>query len=466
MMSRSVRLLFSLDVYREIQRHLFAGDGKEHAGVLLCGWYMREGRTVLTTSRFLPARDGVDYTVSPQFHGRLGPLFIEDALSQAKQQGLAYVAIHNHFSDSAVAFSPVDMASHEYGYPTLALLNSGLPVGAAVFGTESVEVDLWMPGGVRLQLETARVLGRSIRHLWASPSFAPKASYDEHVDRQLPFLRAGGQGIVAQATVGIVGVGGLGSQLIEPLVRLGIRRFVLLDPDRIDVSNYSRVHGAIPKDLPRRRRLGALKINIAKRLIHAIAPDADVQKYPLDVARGDAYEKLLGCDFVFLAADTAEARLTSNALAHQYFIPMAQVGSKVHIDSTGCLQGVFGAVRNVRPGRGCLWCNGLIDRVALADAGKTQEQRNAEKYGTRTQNPAVVTFNAEVAAHALNEFLRYYAAHWTSSETPAYYTLLDLLTGERELVEPTRSDNCPFCSSSMPNSYFGVSVARRVVTLS
>ncbi|KVK86426.1 hypothetical protein WJ47_05895 [Burkholderia ubonensis] len=464
-MSRNARLLFTPAIFRDVQRHLFPGDGKEHAGVLLCGWHTRAGRTVLTTAQFLAARDGIDYTVSPQLHGRLEPLFIEEVLSQAKQRGLAYVAIHNHFSDDAVSFSCVDMASHEYGYPTLARLNSGLPVGAAVFGTASVEVDLWMPDGARLQLETARVLGRWVRHLWASPCYAPRAVYDEHFDRQLPFLRAGGQGLLAQATVGIVGVGGLGSQLIEPLVRLGIRQFVLLDPDRIDASNYSRVHGALPNDLPTSTKQGALKVDIARRLIHSIAPDATVAALSVDVALGDAHHALLGCDFVFLAADTAEARLTCNALAHQYFVPMVQVGSKVHVDSSGQLQGVFGAVRHVRPGRGCLWCNGLIDRVALADAGKPHEQRDAEKYGTKIRNPAVVTFNAEVAGRALNEFLRCYATPAPVHEAATDYTLLDLLDGERELVEPTRSVDCPFCSSAAPDSYFGVGMAKRVVTL-
>lgn len=464
-MSRSARLLFSPAIFWDVQRHLFPGDGLEHAGVLLCGWHTHDGRTVLTTAQFLAGRDGIDYTVSPQLHGRLEPLFIEDALSQAKRRGLAYVAIHNHFSGDAVSFSGIDMASHEYGYPTLARLNTGLPVGAAVFGTGSVEVDLWMPDGARLQLETARVLGRWVRHLWASSRYAPRAVYNEHFDRQLPFLRTSGQGLLAEATVGIVGVGGLGSQLIEPLVRLGVRRFVLLDPDRIDDSNYSRLHGALPNDLPTSTRKGALKVDIGRRLIHSIAPDATVAALPVDVARGEAHRALLGCDFIFLAADTAEARLTCNALAQQYFVPMVQVGSKVHVDSSGQLHGVFGAVRHVRPGRGCLWCNGLIDRVALADAGKTQEQHDAEKYGTKIRNPAVVTFNAEVAGRALNDFLRYYATPAPVHEAATEYMLLDLLGGERELVEPTSSVDCPFCSGAALDSYFGVSAAKRVTTL-
>ncbi len=171
----------------------FEATELEHAGALLCGWHERAGRVVLTARQFIPARDGVDFTTTTESRGRLQPLFIEDALSQAKDSRLAYVAIHNHFATDSVTFSVVDMASHEYGYPTLSRLNRGQPVGAAVFGTNSVEVDIWMPDGSRHQLETARVMDHSIRHLWSAPGFAPTVAYDDQFDRQLPFLRNAGQ---------------------------------------------------------------------------------------------------------------------------------------------------------------------------------------------------------------------------------------------------------------------------------
>lgn len=461
-MNRNVRLLFSPPVFKAVQKHLFPGDNCEHAGVLLCGWNERADRITLTANEFQPARDGIDYTVSPEFHGRLQPLFIEDALSKAKERRLSYVAIHNHMACDSVSFSQVDMASHEYGYPTLSRLNRGLPVGAAVFGTSSIEVDIWMPGGKRHSLETARVVDQWIRHLWSSPRFAPQVAYDEQFDRQLPFLRNAGLGLIAEAIVGIVGLGGLGSQLIEPLVRLGFRRFVLLDPDRMDRSNYSRVHGSLPIDLPASSKPGNLKVEIAKRLILAIAPDATVDAQPLDVARGDAHQCLLGCDFVFLAADTAEARLTCNALVHQYYIPMVQIGTKVHIDTNGVLHGVFGAVRQLRPGKGCLWCNGLIDRVALADSGKTQTQRDNERYGADAPSPSVVAFNAEVAGRALNDFLRHYATPQPSFGPFYEYSMLDLLAGEREFVEARADEQCSFCSASNSSSSHGRSGGSQV----
>lgn len=461
-MTRDVFLNFEPSTYAAVKAHLFQEDGCEHAGALLCGWDKTEGRITLAAREFIPAVDGIDYVVNEQLHGRLQPLFIDDAITRAADQGLAYLAIHNHFSDDKVAFSRVDLASHEYGYPTLLQLNEGLPIGAAVFGTNSIEVDLWMLGGQRHQLATARVLGHDVRHLWTSPRFAPSALYEEEFDRQLPFLRAG-QGIVRTTKIGVVGVGGLGSQLLEALARMGFRNFVLIDPDHIERTNYSRVHGALPSDLPAREgELGTAKVHIGERLIKQIDPDAAVTPLILDIAKGENFKQLLGCDYVFLAADTAAARLTCNAIAHQYFIPMVQLGTKIQIDAKGAFHGAFGAVRQIRPGRGCLWCNGLVDRVELANAGKTQEQRDGERYGVKLPSPAVNTFNAEVAARGMNEFLVSYATPATSHAAEHDYTLIDLMTGEREPVEATKDANCPFCSSTNPASAFGLCAARAV----
>ena len=144
---------------------------------------------------------------------------------------------------------------------------------------------------------------------------------------------------------------------------------------------------------------------------------------------------------------------------------MAQVGTKIHLDSNNILQGVFGAIRQIRPGTGCLWCNGLIDRVALADAAKTKAQRESERYGINSPNPAVVTFNAEVAGRVCNEFLLFYGTPRPTQRRIHEYTLLDLLSGEREQVEATMDKDCPFCSASNPHSSLGCANANAVPTV-
>lgn len=55
----------------------------------------------------------------------------------------------------------------------------------------------------------------------------------ERFDRQILLFGEEGQEKLAAATVAIVGVGGLGSHVVQQLAYLGIRRFLLVDGERV-----------------------------------------------------------------------------------------------------------------------------------------------------------------------------------------------------------------------------------------
>ena len=61
-------------------------------------------------------------------------------------------------------------------------------------------------------------------------------------DRQERVHQIGGIGqqTISHATIMIVGVGALGSYTAEQLVRAGVKRLVLIDPDTVDVTNLQR----------------------------------------------------------------------------------------------------------------------------------------------------------------------------------------------------------------------------------
>ena len=209
-----------------------------------------------------------------------------------------------------------------------------------------------------------------------------------------------GQAMLRRAKVAIVGLGGVGSLVNEYLARLGVGELVLVDPDRIEKSNLSRVVGARASDAVR----GTLKTRIARRL----ANEAGATKVRLiegDVASAKVAAQLRSCDFIFLAADSMRARLVINALVHQYFIPAVQLGAKIRVANDERLDEAMSVVRQIRPRLGCLWCNELIDPAQLAIEAKSDEERIAQAYGTFAPNPSVISLNAVAAAHGVNEFL-------------------------------------------------------------
>ena len=90
------------------------------------------------------------------------------------------------------------------------------------------------------------------------------------IDRQVRALGAAGQKHLESLTVAIVGVGGTGSIAAEQLAYLGVRKFILIDPDSIDITNLNPVVGARASDV------GRFKTDVTVDMIARIVPDSDL----------------------------------------------------------------------------------------------------------------------------------------------------------------------------------------------
>ena len=77
-------------------------------------------------------------------------------------------------------------------------------------------------------------------------------------DRQVRAFGADGQLKLQRLRVAIVGLGGTGSLIAQQLVHLGVRDFILVDPDVIESTNLNRVANAFQDDI------GQPKVKIAE----------------------------------------------------------------------------------------------------------------------------------------------------------------------------------------------------------
>jgi len=423
-----------------ITRHLFPGDKDEHGVVLLAGLSQTEMQVTLHVREVHLALEGIDYVEGKIGYRALSPKFIHRLITRARDARLVYLAVHNHGSDREVGFSSIDFDSHERGYPALLQIARGMPVGALVFGRRSIQADIWLPDGNRLDLDEAVVVGNTIQRLTPAPK-RELADAEDTYNRQIKMFGKAGQEQLVNCRVGIIGLGGIGSIVAEYLARLGVGQFCLVDDDHVEESNLSRIVGATGLDASQ----GVAKVTVAQRLILQSNDHAKIQLVTDDVAKASVAKELLSCDYLFLAADSMRARLVFNAIVHQYLIPGVQLGSKIRSDSGGTLAEVMSANRPVRPGHGCLWCNQLVDPSQLAAEAKTNEERKAQAYGVEEPNPSVISLNAISAAHAVNDFLLDYLGLRPESEK-LYYEHFYLLTHKRSLVEPRRDEECSECS--------------------
>lgn len=76
-----------------------------------------------------------------------------------------------------------------------------------------------------------------------------------------------------KAKVVVFGLGGVGSYVVEGLARAGIGNFILVDHDKVDITNINRQIIATTKTV------GKYKVDVAKNRILEINPEAKVQTY-------------------------------------------------------------------------------------------------------------------------------------------------------------------------------------------
>ena len=88
-------------------------------------------------------------------------------------------------------------------------------------------------------------------------------------------LLIGKEGIekLKNSKVAIFGIGGVGSFVVEGLVRAGVENFVLIDDDKICLTNLNR------QIIATRKTIGKYKADVAKERILEINPNANVEVY-------------------------------------------------------------------------------------------------------------------------------------------------------------------------------------------
>ena len=88
-------------------------------------------------------------------------------------------------------------------------------------------------------------------------------------------LLIGKEGIekLQNVKVAIFGIGGVGSFVVEGLVRAGVGNFVLVDDDKICLTNLNR------QIIATRKTIGKYKVDVMKERILEINPKANVETY-------------------------------------------------------------------------------------------------------------------------------------------------------------------------------------------
>lgn len=145
-------------------------------------------------------------------------------------------------------------------------------------------------------------------------------------------LLIGKEGIqkLNKTKVAIFGIGGVGSFVVEGLVRAGVQNFILVDNDEICLTNLNRQLHAT------RETIGKSKVDVMKQRILEINPEAIVEVYK-EFYMPDSKVKILdkSVDYIVDAVDTVTAKIGLVVEANELNIPIiSSMGTGNKLDAT------------------------------------------------------------------------------------------------------------------------------------
>ena len=272
------------------------------------------------------------------------------------KHGLIPVHCHTHPTLAPPEFSGVD-DRHEAEYARFLAGVPGRPYLVSGVFNERLErgrFRLWSAGGE----ESPRAV--SFSHGWAPGDAEPDAALatDPRFDRQRVF-GLGVQEALDGLKVGLVGCGGLGAVFAEQLARLGVRQWVLIDPDQLDETNLNRMPCATPtmamRDWP--------KVRYVKQLVNRAWPvGATVRKLQAPVEDRRAENLLAACDLIVVCTDNHHSRMICQELALRYVRPLLCLGVDIALSDSGGLRRLLARI-TMPPmdGGWCLICGDVID---------------------------------------------------------------------------------------------------------
>ena len=135
----------------------------------------------------------------------------------------------------------------------------------------------------------------------------------ERYSRHIVLKQIGGQGqkLLKESKVLIIGIGGLGSPVLQYLASSGIGEIGLADDDKIDISNLHRQTIFSMKDI------GLYKVSKGKSFIKAINPDIKINVHRNRISKVNAEKIIKNYDLIIDCTDNHLSRLIINDMCFE-----------------------------------------------------------------------------------------------------------------------------------------------------
>jgi len=311
------------------------------------------------------------------------------------KQGLDVVHIHTHPGRSAPHFSSID-DSHESEYArflsTAIKRKPRLISGIFDESMHRPNFRLWNQKGTNFKPV-------DFYHSWfeVAKTTPTRGETELMFDRQAVFGDKF-QRQLGEMTVTLIGCGGIGAVFAEQLGRLGVRKWVLVDSDRLEPTNLNRMPGAT-RDMAERQ---FPKVEYLKQLIKQIYPrGSQVQAIPENLESETAQRNIGASDLIVVATDNHYSRQIAQELALTYSRPLLSLGTHIDIAPNGRPRMYCRVTVPPLGGNWCLMCGNIVNpqQAALEAAPANIKQlANQRGYLQGVKDPAVYWLNSICAS--------------------------------------------------------------------
>lgn len=425
-----IDIVFPGRLYNELSNNLLKTH-LEACAILLGKWISNSDNPGKLLVKTIHYPNDTSFVYRNEVSVALKPDFLAPLVKLAKNHNLSLVFIHTHpFSQKTPFFSPIDDEGESILCEFLLRRNLPGPHFAIVLGETGI--------AARRLASTEAVgivqVGETINRINGDRTLpVALGTYD----RQIRAFGKEGQQKIKRLRVGIVGLGGTGSIVLQQLSHLGVEKFVLIDPDIVEETNLNRLAGATASDV------GKFKVDVAERLVLSINVNAEINKICGDILDSSVAKSLLGVDFIFCCTDSHGSRAIVNQIVYQYYVPAIDMGVSI-TSKNGTVTDIAGRVQMLAPSLSCLICTNILDSEEIRRDFLSEEHSMRDQYiiGDTEPQPSVMSLNSTMASLAITMFLAAVAGVPSKSRFQIYNGVAGTVRSAVGISEP----QCVVCS--------------------
>ncbi|QHT71840.1 ThiF family adenylyltransferase [Rhodocytophaga rosea] len=428
-------------MHTDLKRHLFPGDGREAIALALCGRHKNDKNDYFLVHDicFIPHEQ---CSIRESYRVTWPTEALEPLIDNAIKNGFAILKIHSH-PTGYNSFSDTDDASDKAVFEYIhACINNDLPQVSAVMLPDGKIFARAITSTLEfIPVQMVSVAGDNL-HFWFHERLT---SNDEMTKRIRQAFGEGTVDLLKNLKIAIVGCSGTGSPTIEALIRNGVGKVVLVDPDKVEKKNLNRILNTTLSDAIE----GRLKVEVLKEAIEQIGFNTEVIVYPVNLFDSkEAIREIASCDIIFGCTDSIDSRHLLNHISTFYLIPYFDMGVKLLSDGQGGIDQITGAVHYIQPGGSSLLSRGVytLEKLRAANLIRTDpaEYARQRKFGyivdIEVESPAVISINMHVSSIAVNDFLARIHPYRFMNNSKCACTLMDFSDWNMQTLEDGEPD--------------------------